>query len=332
MKVLLLGSTGLLGHNVLQRLSATGHQVVTVVRRRNALQVVPPDATIIEGSITHRDTVIAAARGCDAIINCAGVTDMSLLRYEDFTKVNTDLCHSLIAAMNTHGIKRLVHISTVNTIGFGTPTHPAEEEKVIKAPFDKSFYALSKLDGELAVREEARQHPDWHAVVINPGYLIGPMDVKPSSGKMLLLGYRRPMMVAPRGGKAFVDVRDVAVTAVNALTMGQNGERYIAVNSAGQFSISDLYILQAHIMGYRQHVISLPNGLLRLAGWLGDLARTVGIRTSLSTCNVQQLMVNEYYDNSRACRELALPQTDIATAIRDFHRWRETHTTTRIKY
>lgn len=323
MKILLLGASGLLGHNVLQALLTTGHQVVALVRRRNSVLIDHPQCVFIERPAFDTGALLAAAEGCDAIVNCAGVTDMSLLHYEDYTAINVTLCHSLIAAMNTHGIKRLVHVSTVNTIGYGTTTHPAGEEAGIMAPFDKSFYALSKLNGEQAVREEAQRHPDWHVVVVNPGYMIGPMDVKPSSGRMLLMGYRRPVMFAPRGGKSFVDVRDVATAVVNALTMGRNGARYIAVNSHGQLGIRELYRLQAQVMGYRQRVVSLPNTLLHAAGWLGDLLRSLGVRTELSTRNVRQLMVREYYDNTHAVNELAMPETDLEQSIRDFHRWQE---------
>lgn len=323
MKVLLLGATGLLGHNVLQRLAATGHQVVAVVRRREALHIETPDTKIVEGRITDRDTVVTAAEGCDAIVNCAGVTDMSLLHYDDYVAVNVNLCHTLVAAMNAHGIRRLVHASTVNTIGYGSADHPADEQEAVKPPFDRSYYAESKRQGEEMLLQAAGAKPDWHVVVVNPGYMIGPMDVKPSSGRMLLLGYRKALMFAPRGGKSFVDVRDVAAAMVNGLTMGRNGERYIAVNSRGQHTIKELYRLQAAVMGYRQRVLTLPNWLLYAAGCLGDLARRVGVRTELSTNNVRQLMVREYYDNRRAVAELAMPETDLAQSIHDFHQWRE---------
>lgn len=323
MKVLLLGATGLLGHNVLQRLSDTGHQVVAVVRRRRSLVQEPPDSIVVEGSITDNDTVLAAAEGCDAIVNCAGVTDMSLLHYEDYADVNVKLCHTLVNAMNRHEIRRLVHASTVNTIGNGTAGRPACEREEMRPPFDKSLYAVSKRHGESVLREAAGQHPDWHIVIVNPGFMLGPMDAKPSSGRMLLLGYGKRLMFAPRGGKAFVDVRDVATAMVNALTMGRNGERYIAVNSHGHHTIKELYEMQARAMGYRQKVLSLPDGLLLAAGAVGDVVRRLGIRTELSTCNVRQLMVREYYDNTCAINELMLPETDLEQSIRDFHGWRK---------
>ncbi len=322
MKVLLLGATGLLGHNVLQRLTDTGHEVVAVVRRRGALHIKPPETKIVEGDITCAKTVTDAAAGCEAIINCAGVTDMSLLHVRDYEAVNITLCRTIVTAMNTHCIKRLVHVSTVNTIGYGSADHPATEEQEMREPFDKSYYACSKLFGEQIVLGAAEERADWHVVVVNPGFMIGPMDVKPSSGRLLLAGYRKPLMFAPRGGKSFVDVRDVATAVVNALEMGRNGHRYIAVNKDGQFTIKELYEMQARVMGYRQRVLSVPDGLLLGAGMLGDVLRSMGIRTELSSVNVRQLMVREYYDNKRAVGELKMPQTPIEQSVKDFYEWR----------
>lgn len=327
MKVLLLGATGLLGHNVFQRLTATGHQVVAVVRHRDAWLQETSESMIVEGCIADGDTVLAAAEGCDAIVNCAGVTYMGLRRFEDYAKVNVMLCHTLVEAMNRHGIRILVHASTVNTIGYGTAAKPADEQEMVKAPFDKSHYVESKLHGEFALRTAAQEHPNWHIVTVNPGYMLGPMDAKPSSGRMLVAGYRKRIMFAPKGGKAFVDVRDVAVTMVNALTMGRNGARYIVVSRSAQLSVKELYEMQARVMGYCQRVVTVPDGLLLAAGAVGDGLRALGVRTELSTANVRMLMVREYYDNRHAVSELSMPETDLAQSIRDFHRWREEHLT-----
>lgn len=313
----------MLGHNVLQLLLDAGHEVKSMVRDERTIRIESPHNMVLEGLLTDPDCVWATAKENDAIINCTGVTDMSLPRRKDYEAVNVEACRSIVKAMERTGIKRLVHVSTVNTIGYGTADHPADENEAIKAPFDKSYYADSKLCGENIILEAAAKHPDWHVVVVNPGFMIGPMDVKPSSGRLLLTGYRRSTMYAPQGGKAFVDVRDVATAVVNALTMGHSGERYIAVNHAGHLTIKELYELQARVMGYQQRVKTLPDGLLRVAGWLGDGVRSLGIRCELSTCNVEQLMVREYYDNSRAINELAMPETDLSQSIRDFHQWRE---------
>ena len=324
MKVLLLGATGLLGHNVLRRLMDEGHRVVALVRRPDAIRLPMEGWEMVTGSLLDYDVLSRATEGCEAIVNCAGVTDMSLLHYEDYLPVNRDLCRLMVRLMDEQGITTVVHASTVNTIGFGTPDHPADESTPMIPPFKGSFYADSKREGEhilLAAATEGR-----HVVVVNPGYMLGPYDVKPSSGRMLLSAYRKPVMFAPRGGKAFVHVADVAQAMVNALTQGVNGTRYIAVNSHACFTIKHLFRLQSEVCGYRQFILTLPSWMLLAAGRVGDFFRFMGVGTEVSSRNIRQLLVREYYDNSRAVHDLQMPETPITEAIRDFYQWRNKKT------
>lgn len=323
MKVMLLGASGLLGHNMLQRLMAEGHNVVALVRRPGSIKLQGGGWQEIVGTPLDYETLSKTAEGCDAVINCAGVTDMSLRRIDDYLPVNRDLPEMIVRVMESHGIKSLVHTSTVNTIGYGSAIQPADETVPMREPFVDSFYAKSKRKGEQAVLEAARQQPDWHVVVINPGFMIGAWDVKPSSGRMLQLAYNKSVAYAPRGGKAFVAVQDVAEAAVNALTKGSNGERYIVTNSRGCLSIKELYQMQARVMGYSQKVVTLPNWLLATAGRVGDMLRCMGVRTEVSTRNVRQLMVREYYDNSHGTCELGYHETPIEEAVEQYHRWVE---------
>lgn len=321
MKVLLLGATGLLGRNVLPRLMDRGHEVVALVRRAAAVDRSQGALTTVEGSLLDYPTLSRAAQGCDAVVNCAGCTDMSLQR-EEFLPVNRDLCSLLVRLMDEQGIGTMVHTSTVNTRGYGRAEgRPADESAPMQPPFLGSPYADSKRAGEEIVLKAATE--GRHVVVVNPGFMLGPCDAKPSSGRMLLAAYRKPLMFAPGGGKAFVHVADVAQAIVNALTRGANGSCYIAVNSGACLSIKELYRLQAQVCGYRQWIVGLPDWVLLAAGGVGDVLRRMGLRTQVSTLNVRQLLVREYYDNGRARRELGMPETPLATAIEEFHEWRK---------
>ena len=329
MTILLLGSNGLLGHNVLRRLLQQGHTVHALLRRPSALcaDSFPnlDKLQIFQGSLLNDDDLAKAAQGCDATINCAGTTDMALLRYEDYLPVNNWLCRRLIALMGEVGITRLVHVSSANTIGYGTPQEPADETAPMQPPFSQSFYALSKKEGELSLAEAAKSHPDWHIVIVNPGFMVGAYDTKPSSGKLLLASYRKPVMVAPKGGKSFIHVDDAAIAVANALTRGEHGKRYLLTGQ--NLTLRQFYELQARCCGYHQWLITMPNLLMEAAGRIGDLLRLCRIKTQLSTRNTRQLTVREYYDNNLARRDLQMPQTPIEQAIRDFFDWRKTRAT-----
>ena len=330
MKVLLFGSTGLLGHNVLLTLLARGHCIVAPVRSRRRLRL--PDEVAGSERLEVVDSVdfsspsfdlaafLLRFPGIEAVINCAGTTDMSLLRYEDYLAGNVAMSRRVLELMEAGGIGRYVHVSSANTIGYGTRENPGTEELPMMPPFADSFYARSKREAEDMLADAAAKHPGWHIVTVNPGFMVGPYDVKPSSGKLLLAGYRKPLMAAPGGGKSFVHVADVAVATVNAMTMGRSGERYLLTGE--DLSLGEFYALQARECGYRQRFVTLPGWLTNVAGGVGDLLRFFGIATQLSLCNVRQLQVKEYYSHAKATRELDFAPRPVAEAIRDFFTWR----------
>lgn len=322
MNVLLLGSTGLLGHNVLHCLLKEGHKVVALVRNAEVIKDVAdnPLLTVVKGSLTNVEDLRRAIQGCDAVVNCAGTTDMSLLRYDDYLPVNKTLCEQVLQLMDEMGIATYVHVSTANTVGYGTSNSPGTEEAEMRSPFAESYYARSKREAETMIDWYSSGHPQGHIVILNPGFMVGAYDSKPSSGKLLLAAYRRSVMAVPTGGKSFVHVSDVAQATVNALTMGRNGERYLITGH--DMSLREFYTRQAAVCGYRQKIVTVPDLLLRLAGFAGDLLRWMGIKTQLSSLNVRQLMVMEYYSNEKARQELALPVTPIDKAIADFFEWR----------
>ena len=327
MKVLLLGATGLLGHNVIVELVEQGHSVRALVR--DARRFCLPDdlqrsamLDIVQSSNFDEQTLLAAANGCDAIINCAAATDMSLLHYEDFRKVNVGLPKRLVEVMQRTNISTLVQVSTANTVGIGHRGKPANEDCEIEFPFSDSWYAQSKLETEQMLCLAAKEHPQWHLIIVNPGFMIGPFDTKPSSGELLLAAYRRRLMVVPKGGgKSFVAAVDVAAAAVNALTKGESGKRYLLTGQS--LTLKEFYSLQADCCGYKQKVLTLPRWMVLSAGAVGDVLRFLGIRTQLSLRNVRQLMVEEHYDNSRAVNVLSMPQTPLDKAIEQFFVWRQ---------
>jgi len=329
--VLLLGASGLLGHHVLRLLQERGVPVRVLLRpgARLLLPDTPLPAGTAEpeiqrGSLLDDGTLRQAAAGCDAVINCAGTTDMRLPRAEDFFPVNRDLPARLCRLLEELGIRTLVHTSTANTVASGRLSAPADESAPFGAPYDRSPYAISKKAGEDLLLAWAAGHPGHRVIIVNPGFMLGPFDAKPSSGALLLAGYRKPLMAAPGGGKSFLHVRDAATAIVHALERGGSG-RYLLTGE--ELTLKEFYALQARVCGYRQRFVTLPDAVVRFAGHLGDLLQRLGLRTLLCTHNTDQLLVREHYDAGKAVRELGFPHTPVAEAIRDYFAWRAGRTT-----
>ena len=322
MNVLVTGANGLLGHHVVMELLNRQHTVHILVRSKQQIYFDISTTKVFEGNFSDYMCLSRAAQGCDAIIHIAAVTATDLLKLEDYQAINVTGVATVIHVANELGITRMVYISSANTVGFGNEQQAGDERLTIQYPFTESFYAQSKAEAEHLMVEASRK-AGQHIVIINPAFMLGAYDTKPSSGKLILMGYKQSVMFTPKGGKNFVPVHDVAIAVCNALILGRNGERYLA--SGSNLSFKEYYTLQKEVGKYRQHIIELPGFLLLLMGKAGDLIRRLGIRTGLCTMNLRQLMIQEYYSNQKAVTELHLPQSDIKTAVNEAINWFNEH-------
>lgn len=318
MRVLLTGANGLLGHNVIRCLLEQEHEVNAIVRNAKSLLIADNRLHVHEGNFLDYNDLFKAAHGCNAAIHVAATTDMSRLHYSYFEKVIVQGSKNLIDVCNALDIGTMVYVSTVNTIGYGSAAHLADETEPMQWPFTKSFYAVAKSKAEKLFIEQS-QHASNHIVIINPCFMLGAYDTKPSSGAMLIAAHRKFLAFATKGGKNFVHVADVSKAAVNALTMGTNGERYIAGNQ--NLSLVQLYHLQRQVSGYPKHVVVLPNALAKCAGVLGDMLRWCRLPVAFSSVNISQLCVQEHYSAQKAVNELQMPQTPLDTAIAESLQW-----------
>lgn len=318
MNVLVTGANGLLGHQVVMELLRRFEKVTIIVRSLKNIHFDVSLVTVFEGNFADKNTFALAAKNCDAIIHIAAVTSTNLMHYHDYHHINVEGTKQILKVADELGIKNMVFVSTTNTIGYGTKENPADENSNIQFPFSASFYAQSKVEYEQLIME-ASTNPNKHIIIVNPAFMIGAYDTKPSSGKLLIMGYKRRIMFVPSGGKNFVAASDVAVAVCNAINMGKNGERYIA--SGMNLSFKEYYTLQKSVGEYEQYLLELPNFLLKIAGQIGDLVRKFGVKTELCSMNLNQLMINEYYKNDKATNELVLPQTELKIAILEAIKW-----------
>ncbi|MDD4199574.1 MAG: NAD-dependent epimerase/dehydratase family protein [Paludibacter sp.] len=316
MRVLVTGANGLLGHHVVMELLNTGHDVRIIVRSVPKIGFDLNRVEVVTGSFADRDIIYSAAKDCDGIIHIAAVTDIDLLSYFDYKLINVDATKQIIEAATALSIRKLVFVSTANTIGYGNKKEPADEQNPIEYPFTQSDYAKSKMEAEQLFRSFAK---DNHVVIINPTFMIGGYDTKPNSGKLVIMGYKKRFLLLPEGGKNFVYVKDVAVACCNALTMGKSGERYLAAGV--NLSFKEYFKIQQKIGAYKQKIIIVPAFILSIIALSGDLLRFFKIKVSFCSRNINQLLIKEYYTNSRTKTDLLLPETPLELAIREALNW-----------
>lgn len=315
-KVLVTGANGFLATNAIAALVEAGYEVRGLLRRKGAfIGRVCPELELMEGSFTDDRTIGEALVGCDYVVHIAALTDQSASA-EDYRKINVDATVRLAGKAVEAGVRRLVYVSSANAFAYGSKENPGDETKPTRPPFTESQYALSKA----AAQKEVMKFKDrMDVVVVNPTFMIGPMDIKPSSGRIITMAYGRKVMAAPPGGKNFVHVGDAARGIVAALQKGRSGEAYLLCGE--NMNYHDFYSTLSRVSGKKMRLIDVPGKLLLAVGHVCDLLYKIGIKTDATLTNMKLLCIDNYYTNAKARKDLGIDFRSAEDAIRDAVGW-----------
>jgi len=320
MNVMVTGATGLLGANVVRELESRGHEVRVLVRPSSDLRALEgTHAERLPGHILDRGSLNRAMNGCQAVVHAAAQTGQWPSGYEHYEQVNVHGTRSVMEACRRNGIRRIVHVSTANAFGPGTREHPATELSEFRGFRTGSGYMISKYVAQqnLLMDVEKNRLP---VVIVNPTFMIGAFDVKPSSGRIILMGLRKHWQFYPPGGKNFVHVRDAATAICNALERGNTGECYLLAGE--NLTYREFFGKLNRIAGNRPAQWEIPGSVLQAAGMIGSLVeKTTGRPAPLNLVNSRLLSTGFYYSGKKAVRELGMPQTPVDTAISDTLEW-----------
>src|ERR1044071_1830694 len=210
-RVAITGASGLLGGNLAAELIAAGHQVVAI--RRAGTRTRHLDDVAIEWHDAELGSTAAMTRafqGAACVFHCAAQVSLRRTVSPEMSATNVVGTANVIDAVRAAGVPRLVHTSSVVAVGLSTDGRPCDETATWN--FDTAglldAYAITKRRAEDVVQAAARDRID--AVIVNPTYMFGPRDARPSSGKLIIDVVRRRVPGWTPGYNNFVDVRDVA--------------------------------------------------------------------------------------------------------------------------
>jgi dihydroflavonol-4-reductase len=317
MKVLVTGSTGLVGNNLVRSLLDQGHQARVLVR--SSSDPLPLEGLPVEcfaGDVRDRASVRAACQGVQAVLHAAAAIHLGWTRLADVREINVGGTRHIAESARETGI-RMVHVSTVDTLGLGSPAAPADEDTPTggKVP---CTYVVTKRESDEVVEEFVSSGLD--AVTVHPGFMLGPWDWKPSSGRMLLTVARQFTPVAPTGGCSLCDVRDVADGILAAWQRGRCGRHYILAGHNMRY-IKAWRLFADVAEGSGPWFCAGP--LMRIIGGrFGDLrARLTGREPDLNSAAVAMSSQYHYYRSHRAERELGYHIRPARETVQDAWRW-----------
>ena len=162
-------------------------------------------------------------------------------------------------------------------------------------------------------------------MVVNPDYVIGEWDVKPTSGAMIVNIAKHWVPVYPKGGKCFIGARDCADGHVLAMESGVPGRRYLL--GIENHSYQSFMTTIAEVVGRRPPALPIPRLATQAAGLAGRVvARVDPHKATALDAQVLRSMQEERYRSGRlAIEELGLPHTPLKVCIERAFRWFRDH-------
>jgi len=246
--VLITGASGFFGIHLARALSDSNRDFVALVRSTSDVRPLRAvGATLREGDVTDRASLVRAAQGCAAVVHLAGAADVADAALNE--QVNVGGTVNVAEACVAAGVRRLLFFSTNCAVrelqdAYGRTKARAEAE-------------LQRFDLDLRVFRPAMIYGEgsreWATFVTTVARL--PLVPLPGSGQHLL----RPV---------FVD--DAVRATVAALERDGLDGRIYDILGPDEVTLDDLVERVARLVGRRRRPVHLPMGLC-LAG-----ARAIG--------------------------------------------------------
>tara|TARA_R110002049_G_scaffold27321_3_gene94441 strand:- start:87555 stop:88538 length:984 start_codon:yes stop_codon:yes gene_type:complete len=325
MRILVTGGTGLLGNNIVRQLADQGHQVAAYVRSEPDPRIFRDvSVDLVRGELLDNSAIDQAVAGADAVIHSAGVIHLGWRRLDESMRINRDGT-ALIADACLKYDKKLVLVGTVNTLAVGTRDQAADEETPLENAGGQvpCTYVQSKRAGVAEVVRRVNQ--GLRAAIVHPGFMLGPWDWKPSSGRMMLEVGKGWKPICPTGGCSVCDPRDVAAGTIAAIDQGRDdGRQYILAGA--NWTYKQLWTEMAQRMGTRPPIMKAGPVQLWLAGIAGDAwARLSGTEGDVNSAGVRMSSLYHWHDSSRARRELGYQTRDPTESLDASAEWIQQH-------
>lgn len=320
-KVLVTGASGFVGSAVVRALLSRGYDVRALVRptspRRNleGLKV-----EIAQGDLLDTASLATALDGCDTLIHTAADYRLWVRGDDAMMRVNVEGTRLLMQAALHHRLRRVVHTSSVATLGLAPRCSLADETTPSCLADMTGPYKRSKFLAEEMVRQMVAER-GLPAVIVNPSVPVGPGDIRPTpTGRVIIEAAAGRMKASVRTGLNLVHVDDVALGHVLALERGELGERYIL--GGDNLLLEVLLAKIAAEVGRRPPRLSLPIAAvmpvaLAAEGW----GRLTGREPFVTLDGVRMARHVMFFTSARAERELGYRHRPAGQAIATAIAW-----------
>ena len=316
--VLITGGTGFVGANLARALIELGYTVRILRRPESDLRAVN-DLCLVHclGDIRDPESLRKAMQGCDTVFHTAAIVSFKKKDRDLQHAVNIEGTRNVVEACLAEGVRRLVHTSSVATIGPVTRGELATEQTAY-AWGSSSGYRYTKYLAEQEVYAGIARGLD--TVIVNPSVIVGERDYHFHGGQMIREVRRGFVPFYVRGGMSVVYVGDVVEGHIQAALRGKRGERYIL--SGENLTHREIFKRTAALIGGRPPFARLPILLLRAGAFvIEQISSVLQVEPLITPDIVAGAGAHNWFSCAKAQRELGYRVTPFDHAILAAYNW-----------
>ena len=317
---LVLGATGHIGAHVVRALLARGHAVRAAYRSEKYLPVL--DGLPVERAkvdLDHPEELREALRGCSWVFHAAGYYPSNRPSRAEAIRTGIESSRRDLEEIRRAGPERVVFTSSAATIRAGAGKMATEADS---EPWPLTHWRHPYAAAKIAMEQEVLRAAGagLPVVIVNPSLCIGEYDARAFSGRSVLAFAKYRLGWYTETSFNVVYTGDVGVGHVRAAEAGRVGERYLL---AGQnVSLKEFGALACRELGLSPPRWKIPTVGAYLAACGVELFAAVTGREPLFTREEARRIRGGYLlDGSKAVRELGMPQTPPAEAVRRAVQW-----------
>jgi dihydroflavonol-4-reductase len=321
LKVFVTGATGFVGGHVAQELSRHGADLRILIRSSSKLANLEgiPAETVV-GDLLQVDALRTALEGCDAVMHVAADYRLWVTDPEKMHATNVTGTRELLRLAREQGVPRVVYTSSVATMGFFSDGRLCDEATPVSLANMIGHYKRSKYLAEQEAVAAARA--GQQVIILNPTTPIGPGDIKPTpTGRIIVDFLKRKFPAYMDTGLNLVDVAEVARTHVDALTVGQSGERYIL--GGENLTLKQLLDKMSAITGLPSPTMRVPHSVAMMFA-LWDQTFTGKLLGREPRATVEAVRMGKkmmFVSSAKAERDLGFRVVPVYAALRSAIDW-----------
>ncbi len=313
-RALVTGGNGFVGCHVVRALLEEGRTVRVLLRDgADVRSLRGVDYEPFVGDLRDPDAVARAAEQCDEIYHVAADYRLWLLDEAPMYASNLDGTRNVLAAARRANVAKVIHTSTVGTLGI-PPDGPGREDVPVSIDDMVGAYKRSKFLAEQAAIEAARA--GLPVVIVNPSTPVGPFDYKPTPTGRVIVDFLNGRMPAYLDtGLNLVDVEDVARGHLLAAQRGKIGEKYIL--GGENLTLGEVFQRLAAISGVPAPRLRIPYALAYAFAIAAEaVARTITRREPRASLTaVRMARKRMFFDSGKANRELGYAPRPVDDAL-----------------